>query len=164
MRISFDKNDISLRNKGLLPCDWSINDGVRDEICKLGKISIQVTDLDTDRWPACCDRNTNNILIAKDFIEDSKYTRCEVLAVILHEVGHLVRKSRSTGMAVYIDVLEDQDDEGIGEEKAADSFVKEAGYGNVLSDCLSKLKTDDRCEMNPCHLAERLKALSPSPN
>lgn len=154
MNISINDRERLLEKRQLQPCEWNLPEHAIQEISGLESFTITVAQLDKSSWPA--QKKCSNIFISEDFISDDHYRGDEILATVLHEIGHLVFPENLfvSEVSGYLEVLNGNTHDQ--NEFVADDFVKRSGFGKSLISCLVKLSSDDRFGGNKDFTAKRL--------
>ena len=137
--MAFPETKKWMDQNNLLPSTWGLNAIEQNRICGL-KFSIAIFS-----QPACCTptmRGTSQLMdvvhFSGEYLITGKLSREEMIACILHEIGHVVndpyRHTQTHGDGYWLDsVLSER-------EACADDYVRHCQYGAHLGSALAKLE------------------------
>jgi hypothetical protein len=129
-----------LKRNNLLPSSWGLNNDqvqrIRDANIRLTIMYSPASVLTLQPNPIKDSDKTRFVIIDANVFEDSRLTRDENIATILHEIGHVLWEvtRKTVSVSDTSQYLSNADC-----ENAADDFAGKVGYGGHIASGLRKL-------------------------
>jgi hypothetical protein len=158
-----DRTQALLRSRGLLPSQWKVSDVERQRILdnniKLGLVFPPASQLSLTAASASVVKRIYVVTIELKALDAYEFTQREIIATILHEIGHVVNPNPPSGVSncgeagaeITLAMLR---------EMYADDYARFCGFGNEIASSLKKCSEKNPSEFKPDQIEARIRRIA----
>lgn len=160
-----DRTQALLRPRGLLPSQWRIpfaeRQRIRDSNIKLGLVFPPASQLSLTTAAASGPKRIYVVTIDLKSLDAYTLTQREIIATILHEIGHVVNPYPPSGVPNSGESSAEHSPTML-REMYADDYARLCGFGNEIASSLKKCSEKNPNEFMPDQVEARIRRIAES--